>query len=449
VLAIISRLNEKVKRILPRSVFVSIFVFIFAATVINTVPPVVLSNSLRERGKEQVETRAMEIAKNGQVIAQKNERVVILDKFARITYDSAEVGNLKGKILLTQGVYNALTQGKDTKSEIEEEVLVSHAAVRSDGGVVFVCQEDKSTPTVLRDIKTSLLVITILVGAVFILVIILGALKTKRRLKTLISGILSNKQHIEVSGDDEIAQLAGELNKLSRQILETEELRRTFVSDASHELRTPLSSIQLLVDSIIQTENIEVDTTREFLIDIGEQIDRLSRIAERLLLLTNLDGAKDLTLVPVDMKKVAESVIATLEQSAAEAQVELNCNLAEGVIFNGTSDGTYQIIFNLVENAIKYNRPGGCVRVYIFKNGGICNLIVDDNGIGIPEEDFQLIFERFYRVDKARSRDKGGSGLGLSIVSKIVGYFGGEIKVEPSVDGGTRFTFTVPEEVAE
>ena len=129
--------------------------------------------------------------------------------------------------------------------------------------------------------------------------------------------------------------------------------------------------------------------------------------------------------------------------------MELNCNFAEGVIFNGTSDGTYQIIFNLVENAIKYNRPGGCVRVYIFKNGGICNLIVDDNGIGIPEEDFQLIFERFYRVDKARSRDKGGSGLGLSIVSKIVGYFGGEIKVEPSVDGGTRFTFTVPEEVAE
>lgn len=409
----------------------------------------VLTDSLCEKGRSGAQMRAAEIAACPDYIVQKDERVVIVDEFLRVTHDSAE--KLNGKYLIIPALYNAFLKGEFSKSAFEEYGLVSYAAAKSENGAVFVCRTDREAPMILQNVKTALLIITFITGIAVALVIVLGAYRTRKRMKTIISGIAMDEKQgpIPIQGKDEIAELTKELNKLARQMQETEELRRTFVSDASHELRTPLSSIQLLVDSIIQTENIDMDTTREFMTDVSEQIDRLTRIAERLLLLTNLDGAKELSREPVDMKKVAESVIATLEQSATEAQVELNCSFAEDVIFKGTTDGAYQIIFNLVENAIKYNRPGGSVRVYVFKSDGVCNLIVDDNGIGIPESDFELIFERFYRVDKARSRDKGGSGLGLSIVSKIVGYFDGEIKVEPSVDGGTRFTVTFPGEVAE
>ena len=438
------------KKISFRAALVSVCAFVFAAIIINVLPAAILENSLCKNAEEAVLERAEEFSGGVNVQNIDNERVVCVDNFARVTYDSAVSGNLEGKYLINSAVRKALSGSVVTEAAIEEKGVEAYAAKKTESGAIFIHRTDGTALLIISDMRNALALTTLIVGVLFMLIINIGAYRTKKRIKALSKGINSGEYGAAIgNSEDEINELAHRLSNLSKQIEETEELRRTFVSDASHELRTPLSSIQLLVDSIIQTENIDMDTTREFMTDISEQIDRLTRIAERLLLLTNLDGAKDLSLEPVDMKKVAESVIATLEQSAVEAQVALNCNFADDVVFRGTTDGAYQIIFNLVENAIKYNRPGGVVRVYIFKNDGLCNLIVDDNGIGIPEKDFELIFERFYRVDKARSRDKGGSGLGLSIVSKIVGYFGGEIKVEQSVDGGTRFTVTFVEEVEE
>lgn len=404
-----------------------------------------LTREMCEKSIDRVNKRAEEIIADGNPEAKENERVVLVDKFGRVTYDSG-VNNIRDKYLIVPEIKRALCGERAEIAKINDTALETVVVKAYDSGAILIRQADTEVIPILKSARNALILTWLVVGLVLCVVINFGAYRMKKRVKILISGVAS-QDVIEMDGGDEISELAGELNRLTRQMLETEEMRRTFVSDASHELRTPLSSIQLLVDSIIQTENIDMDTTREFMTDVSEQIDRLSRIAERLLMLTNLDGARTLEMETVDMKKVAESVISTLEQSAIEAQVELSCSFADGVLFEGTSDGAYQVIFNLVENAIKYNRPGGIVRVYIFKTDGVCNLIVDDNGIGIPEDDFELIFERFYRVDKARSRDKGGSGLGLSIVAKIVGYFHGEIKVEKSVDGGTRFTVTFPEEV--
>lgn len=450
-LAIISKLSEKLKKISPRAIFISVGIFIVSAIIINTLPSAVLSHSMRENAREQVVTRAQEIAGGNPFTAEKNERIIFTNEFARVTYDSRQDESLNGKLLIIPPAEDVFLKEAAATVEFREEGLIAYTMQKSEAGAVYIWKIDKGAAAVVSDTRLSLLIITFVIGIILIAVICSGAGRTKKRIDKLIKKLSTENdgEPIILPGGDEITQLAEKLNELAKKMQEAEEMRSTFVSDASHELRTPLSSIQLLVDSIIQTENIDMETTREFMIDISEQIERLTRIAERLLILTNLDGAKALALEPVDMKKVAESVIATLEQSALEARVELKCTFADGVTFMGTPDGTYQVIFNLVENAIKYNRPGGIVRVYIFKNDGVCNLIVDDNGIGIPEEDFEHIFERFYRVDKARSRDKGGSGLGLSIVAKIVGYFGGEIKVEPSVDGGVRFTVAFPEEVAK
>ncbi len=448
-LAITSKLKGKIKKISPRALIISVSVFILTAIIINTVPVFALRAELVGRAEDEVNVIAREIAAGGTHSLTKGQRVLLLDDASTVMYDSE--GQLAGRRLLIPAVQKAAQQGKSTDSKFEDGLLEAYTVQPRQGGFVYAWQSDATASGIVSRLAQILLLVTVLVGVLFLFVMNFGAWHIKKRIGVLAEGVSARVYNgpIKVSGADEITALAEELNRLSRQMLETEELRRNFVSDASHELRTPLSSIQLLVDSIIQNDNIDMETTREFMADMSEQIERLTRIAERLLLLTNLDGAKALTLEPVDMKKVAQSVMATLEQSALDAKVELKCNFAEGVTFMGTSDGTYQIIFNLVENAIKYNRPGGCVRVYIFKSDGKCNLIVDDNGIGIPEEDFELIFERFYRVDKARSRDKGGSGLGLAIVAKTVDNYNGNIKVEPSVDGGVRFTVTFPEEVEQ
>ena len=133
-----------------------------------------------------------------------------------------------------------------------------------------------------------------------------------------------------------------------------------------------------------------------------------------------------------------------LKPLAENAEVSIRCELSEHCSMTGNYDDLYAVIFNLIENAIKYNRPGGTVRVLCFARDVYLQIIVDDTGTGIPEEDLPKIFDRFYRVDKARSREAGGTGLGLSIASQTVKRMGGTIEVESVLGKGTRFTLSFP-----
>ncbi len=379
-----------------------------------------------------------------------NMRTIIVGKDAYVLYDSSIYDNLQDRYLLIPAVETALRGEECSDESYGVSGLSAYIATPTNFGAIYVVKLNDYVSVQLKSLGKTLLIVSLALALVVIFSATFGAKWFIRRIDKARGSISRVRggafgEQMEIKNDDEISKLLEEINALSEQILETENLRQTFVSDASHELRTPLSSIRLLMDSILQTENIDIETTREFMVDIGEQIDRLTRIAERLLTLTRLDGAKKLIFDPVDLKKTVESVVTTLLSYAEEAGVRIQEHLSENCIFNGTADGAYQIIFNLVENAIKYNNPGGNVRVYLFNKEDKCCVIVDDDGIGIPEDAYKHIFERFYRVDKARSRSgKGGTGLGLSIVSKLVENFGGSIKVEPSVFGGTRFTVLLP-----
>lgn len=161
---------------------------------------------------------------------------------------------------------------------------------------------------------------------------------------------------------------------------------------------------------------MDVDTAREFLTDIGEEAERLTRITEKLLTLTRLDTAHELQTAPVDVGAVVRRVEHMLIPLARAAEVKLELKLQEGCIIRATEDDLYQVAFNLMENAVKYNLPGGTVTVTLSAVGDQVCLLVEDTGVGIPEADLPKIFDRFYRVDKARSRAAGGTGLGLSIV---------------------------------
>ena len=242
-----------------------------------------------------------------------------------------------------------------------------------------------------------------------------------------------------------MAQLADEFNELTDRLQTTEEARRRFVSDASHELKTPLASIRLLTDSILQSPSVDMDTVREFVADIGEEADRLTRISEHLLALTRLDAGAEREREPVELGAVAEKVAHLLSPVARRAQVELKVSVEPACALAANEDDLYQVAFNLVENAIKYNMPGGRVEVGVSRRGEKVALTVTDTGLGIPPDDLPKIFDRFYRVDKARSRAAGGTGLGLSIARDTARLHGGDITAGPNPAGrGTRFEAEFP-----
>jgi signal transduction histidine kinase len=208
-------------------------------------------------------------------------------------------------------------------------------------------------------------------------------------------------------------------------------------------LKTPLSSIKLLSDSILQNE-MDIDTVREFVSDIGNEADRLNRMSEKLLSLSKVESESDvdceITYIAPTIEKVARMLSAVAQQRSITIKTEIIKDCSILVL----EDDLYEIIFNLAENGIKYNRSGGILTIRLERQDENAVLQITDTGVGIPEEAQNHIFERFYRVDKARSRQSGGSGLGLSIVKDMVGRNGGTISVSSQLNQGTTFTLTFP-----
>ena len=241
-----------------------------------------------------------------------------------------------------------------------------------------------------------------------------------------------------------MALLAQEFNHLTDRLQTTEEVRRRFVADASHELKTPLASIQLLSDSILESDGMPEELVREFVEDIGNQAKRLTNITEHLLTLSRLDSLPGAQVEPVDVSAVLEQVIASLRPLAEEAGVTVHGTGREDCIIPCTAVELFQVVYNLVENAIKYNVTGGSVQASVWVQDDQILLEVRDTGIGIPTEDIPKVFNRFYRVDKARSRAKGGTGLGLAIVRDCVRRYGGWVTASANSPQGSVFTVGFP-----
>ena len=354
-------------------------------------------------------------------------RVLVTDQFGLILYDSDDLRATEGRYAMLSEVVAALRGYDVAASEYREAAFHSRAAV----------------PVIYRDLT---------IGCVYMVVLLMSIVFSKaltRRIAALLGAIRRVREgeyshRVDIRGRDELSQLAGEFNQLTDRLQTTEEVRRRFVSDASHELKTPLASIRLLTDSILQTEGMDLDTAREFVSDIGEEAERLTRISEKLLTLTRMDSAVQVEEVPVDVRAVLEKVEHMLTPLADESGIQVETELEKGCMVLATEDDLYQIAFNLMENAVKYNVPGGQVMVALRGIGDLVILTVEDTGVGIPEEDLPKIFDRFYRVDKARSRAAGGTGLGLSIVKDTARQHGGAVTVRRREGGGTCFEVAFP-----
>ena len=381
-------------------------------------------------------------------------RAVVTDENGLALYDTREVGSAAGYYVFYTELVQALRGYSAVYSVYEEGAFRSSAAQpvlyrNQIIGAVYVYDYDTQQASLLKDLQNNLMRISVGIAILVVCVSLAFSRGLTRRLDSLLTAIRGVRegaynQRAVLSGHDEYTQIAGEFNDLVDRLQETENARRRFVSDASHELKTPLAAIRLLTDSILQNENIDGATVREFVSDIGQEAERLSRITEDLLRLTRLDSGVAEMPERVEISPVLERVVKMLRPVADEKDVSIVTVCSDGAAAAATPGEIHQILYNLMENAVKYNRRGGFVRVSVDMGEETATITVEDNGIGIPAEDLPRVFERFYRVDKARSRAAGGTGLGLSIVRDTVSRRGGVVRAEGAPGGGTRFIVTLP-----
>ena len=315
-------------------------------------------------------------------------------------------------------------------------------------GCVYMMEYDTAQGALIQSLQNTVLRITLLLEAVVLLFSLAYAITFSRRLQRIMSSMriiqTGDYTHkLKMSGSDELTVLANEFNDLTERLHTSEQKRRRFVSDASHELKTPLASIKLLTDSILQND-MDMETVREFVEDIGNEADRLNRMTSKLLSLTKVDGETVAESEIIYMAPTVQRVVRMLSAIAKQNEIRLITELEEDSPVLILEDDLYQIVFNLIENGIKYNIPGGSLTVHLSRREDNAILQVADTGMGIPEDAIGHIFERFYRVDKARSRQSGGSGLGLAIVKAIAERNRGEIHVQSTPGQGTIFTVSFP-----
>ena len=419
------------------------------ATMQSSVSVIVSSLSGLDKLTEEKVASAMTVAEEAGL-----SRILVTDGAGRILYDTRETGSAVGDYVFYAEIVQAL-MGNDAftcvykngafRSRATSPVLYQNQII----GSVYAYEYDTEQAALLSGLQDNLLRLSAVIGVVVLALSLILSRALTAKIGELLTAIRKVREgayshRAEIHGRDEIAQIGEEFNSLTDRLQVTENARRRFVSDASHELKTPLAAIRLLTDSILQTDNIDPETTREFVMDIGQEAERLSRITEDLLRLTRLDSGVLEPPTVVDVLPVLEQVMRMMSLIAQEKGVDLTYDAAEGCTVLATKDEIHQVIYNLTDNAVKYSSAGGFVQVSLGAEGSQVVLTVADNGAGIPEADLPRIFERFYRVDKARSRAAGGTGLGLSIVSDTVKKRGGTVTAANRPEGGAVFTVHWP-----
>ena len=253
------------------------------------------------------------------------------------------------------------------------------------------------------------------------------------------------------SFDVQVAPLAGDPQRGAIAMLydvtdieRLERIRKDFVANVSHELRTPLAAVTGYAETLLEGALEEPETGRKFVGIILSKARQLNNIVTDLLVLSSLESGKPPMPEPVSLRESIESALRTVEPGARTRGVRLVCGPFDDLRVLGHEVRLEQVFVNLLENAIKFNRPDGEVRVEVARASELTVVHVKDTGLGIPSRDLPRIFERFYRVDKARSRATGGTGLGLAIVKHAVEQMGGSVSVESSLGQGSVFTVALP-----
>ncbi|MBP3371691.1 MAG: HAMP domain-containing histidine kinase [Clostridia bacterium] len=398
---------------------------------------------------------------NARILVADANGIVQADAFSQVNATKlwfTEVEDVLSGSEFSYGFHEHVIEGKD--GEQSQWLIYCVAPMIYDGsriGVVLYSQSVQDVVDMLALISKNMRINSIGVGILVILMSFFVASYTLNPVEELTDSIeamsLERVVHpvaIEAGGHSEIARLAAAFNGMTRKMEATDRARNEFVSNASHELKTPLTSMKVLTQSLLQSEHFDEELTREFLGDIDHEIDRLTLLVSDLLLLTRIDKQDStVTFEQVNLGDVMERALRNLVPLAKTKDIIMEADINAECVVSGDDMRLFQMVTNLTDNAIKYTPEGGTVHVYLDMQDDEAILRVKDSGIGIPADALEHIFDRFYRVDRARARDAGGNGLGLSIVYQIIQMHQGTIDVQSVENAGTTFTVRLPLAITE
>lgn len=381
--------------------------------------------------------------------------IMVLNRECRIVYDSSETAPLIGKVLLEPVILSALkgNEGAYTDHSDEQRWQTFAAVPIRNGddiyGIVYLSLFDTDSGALIADTQRSIVLMGIAVSLLLILLTTVFANWLTRPLVTLTQKMREYRggalESISLYGSSEIVALSTSFNEMAERQNDTELRRSTFVSNASHELKTPLTSMKLFADSILQMPNLDGDIVREFMADISNEVDRLTKIIDDLFELTKMDSSLSPSAAKsLDVNELLKGVMKILLPVAEEKKVELHFESGGSLEVISDYNRIWHTVFNIVDNAVKYVDESGMVLVQLQSAEGGALITVSDNGVGIPQDELGKIFDRFHRVDKARSRDTGGTGLGLSIAKNSIEMCGGRIEVESEIGVGSVFKIYIP-----
>lgn len=319
-------------------------------------------------------------------------------------------------------------------------------------GVLLISVSTDSILANLEYMRNAALVLQIFGAVLLFAVSVFLSVRLTNPLKNMASSIAEIQNGYGTSDGElmikdypETVQISEKFNKLYSRMKMLDDSRQEFVSNVSHELKTPLTSMKVLADSLNGQEDVPVELYREFMLDIGNEIERENKIINDLLSLVKMDkSASDLNITSVNINEMLDLILKRLKPIAEKQHVDLVLESFRPVTAEIDEVKLTLAITNLVENAIKYNKEDGWVHVSLNADYQYFYLKVEDSGIGIPEDSLEHIYERFYRVDKSHSREIGGTGLGLAITRNAILMHRGAIKVFSTEGEGTLFTVRIP-----
>ncbi|SET45648.1 His Kinase A (phospho-acceptor) domain-containing protein [[Clostridium] polysaccharolyticum] len=380
-------------------------------------------------------------------------RILIVDSGLAIRYDT--YGLEEGKTLISEEAVQAVrgTNGKYLDRE-NQYVELTYPVINTDtkevvGGIIT-----SFSIVGIQDIYDNLQQAAVLMFLVLAILVCTCAilygnfyLKPLKQMTSSFDrwsdGLMDEK--IEFKGFKEMETISDSFNHMLSRLQKLEDSRQEFVSNVSHELKTPITSIKVLSDSLLSQEDVPNELYREFLVDITEEVERENKIITDLLSLVKMDKtAGEMNIASININELVEQILKRLQPIANKRSIELVFESFRPVMAEVDEVKLSLAINNLIENAIKYNFDEGWVHVSLNADHKFFYLKVADSGVGIPEDAQDSIFERFYRVDKARSRETGGTGLGLSITRNAILMHRGAIKVYSKEQEGTTFTVRIP-----
>lgn len=384
-----------------------------------------------------------------------NGRIAVVNRNFRIVSDTFSLS--VGKLNVSEEVIRCFNGENSSKYNSDKHYaaltipVYSNTEEKEIDGVMIVTASTEDLLSRLSSISEKgkflqFMIFSLLAICVVLLVKLL--MKPFYRLQRILNRVAEGNLDEDISAHTykETSQLSEAINLTLKKLKAVDQSREEFVSNVSHELKTPITSIRVLADSLMGMEEAPPELYREFMSDISDEIDRENKIIDDLLALVRLDKTSggSLNIAQVNVNGLMELILKRLRPIAGKRNVELTFESIREVTADVDEMKLSLALSNLVENAVKYNVDGGWVRVTLDADHKFFYVKVADSGIGIPEEFQEHVFERFYRVDKARSRETGGTGLGLAITKKIILMHQGAIRLQSKEGEGTTFTVRIP-----